>query len=160
MAGTIGVLIDASLHNELVLRTRKTGDVTSFIEHAIETFLDRTRLDGNLWSSAYLDDLEAIEEDQTLVIYGDPAKGYQWQVLFLPNGTNLRMTYKGRHQFADIRHGKLMSGDRELSPSEWARWVADNTNRNAWRDIWAKLPGSSSWQLADVLRQNAREALK
>ena len=36
--------------------------------------------------------------------YGDPGRGYQWQSVFLPNGTTIRMTYRGRNSYAEVRH--------------------------------------------------------
>lgn len=159
MSGKIAVLIDASLHNELVLRTRSTKDVTSYIEHALESFLDRTADDAALWSPEYLEELDAAREDDGLTRYGDPAQGYHWQAVFLPNGTRLRITYKGRTHFAEIRHRKLMDGDDSLTPSEWARRVANNTNRNAWRDIWVTRPGDKDWQYADLLRRQQQEGV-
>jgi len=157
MDGKIGILIDAALHNELVLRTRKPSDVTHYIEHAITTFLDRTERDMDLWSDDYLTGLEEIDANSTLALFGDPQKGYHWQNLFLPNATNLKITYKGRDSAAEIRHQKLVFLGAEYTPSEWARHVANNTNRNAWRDIWVQFPGTSSWQLADVLRRAEKD---
>lgn len=157
MANQIAVIIDARLHNELVLRTRKADDVTRYIEHAIETFLERTAQD-DMWNRDYLDefaDAEVINEREK---YGDPKKGYQWQILFLPNGTNLFIRYKGKKYSADIRHGSLTYNDRPYSPSEWARLVANNTSRNAWNDIWVLRPGSDSWELAAALRHSLQES--
>lgn len=157
MDGKIAVLIDAELHNELVLRMRSTSDVTHIIENVIKTFLDQTAHEGLLWSEEYIREVEEIEASGQVSKYGDPKKGYHWQILFFPNGTRLKINYKGRESKAEIRHQKLCFGDSEYSPSEWARHVANNTNRNAWRDIWVQFPGTSEWKLADVLRQTARE---
>ncbi|RWD44089.1 hypothetical protein [Mesorhizobium sp.] len=157
--GQIAILIDATLHNELVLRTRKSQDVTGIIEHAIESFLERTKYE-DMWSEDYLSELREIEENGQLATYGDPTKGYQWQMLFLPNGTKLQITYKGRAHQADVRHGKIIADKIEYSPSEWARRVANNTNRNAWRDIWVQFPGSSQWELADAIRWAAEKGAR
>jgi len=156
MTGQIAILIDAKLHNELVLRTRKADDVTGFIEHAIETFLERTAED-DLWSEDYLEELRESEMDGQSAKYGDQKKGFQWQTIFLPNGTNLKITYKGRDYLADVRNQKIVADGVEHTPSEWARRVANNTNRNAWRDIWIQFKGSSQWQLADALRWVEKE---
>ena len=159
MSGKIAVLIDAELHNELVLRGRKTDDVTGYIEHAIEMFLERTEGDDGLWSDAYLEEFAEKNDDDRLARYGDPQKGLHWQVLFLANGTKLKMPYQGRDHFAEIRHRKLMDGEVERSPSEWASCVANHTSRNAWRDIWIQQPGETSWHMADILRRKQREGL-
>jgi hypothetical protein len=154
MDGKIGILVDAALHNELVLRSRKTADVSSLIEHAIVTFLERTVGDADLWSDDYISSLEQAGSDAREAKYGDPKRGYQWQALLLPNGSRLKMTYKGSDTYAEISHQKLVyQGEDHFSPSTWARRVANNTSRNAWIDIWVQLPGSNQWQLADVLRQ-------
>ena len=36
--------------------------------------------------------------------HGDPERGYQWQTIFLPNGTMIGMSYGGRNSCAEIRH--------------------------------------------------------
>ena len=84
---------------------------------------------------------------------GEPDRGYQWQQLFLPNGTQLRMTYRGKNAYAYVRHETIMYEGGSYSASQWASKVADNTARNAWRDIWVSLPGESGWSLAQDLRR-------
>lgn len=157
MSGKIGVLIDAELHNELVLRTRKTDDVTRLIEHAVSTFLERTVGDADLWDDDYVASLHQAGSDAQRAKYGDPKKGYQWQSLLIPNGSHLKVTYKGSDAHAEIRHQKLVyEGEDDLSPSSWVRRVANNTSRNAWNDVWVQLPGTSQWQLSDVMRREQR----
>jgi len=151
MNGQIAVLIDATLHNEFVLRSRTNEDVTHIIESVLESFLERTKYD-EMWNEEYLAEIAEIEESGQLAKYGDPSKGYLWQTVLLHNGSNLRITYKGRNQFAEVCHGKIMYEATEHSPSEWARRVANNTSRNAWLDIWVQAPGSSQWKSADALR--------
>jgi hypothetical protein len=157
VAGHIAILIDARLHNELVLRTRKSEDVTRIIEDVIQNFLDRTATD-DIWSEEYLDELAALEGNSQLATFGDPKKGFQWQTVFLPNGSKLRITYKGRQNHADVRHGSIQFDGKSYSPSEWARKVANNTNRNAWHDIWVQMPGSQQWQLSARIREEQKEA--
>lgn len=158
MSGKIGILIDAALHNELVLRTRKAADVTPLIEHALTTFLDRTTADSELWSDDYLASVEGVQVDVHREKYGDPNKGFRWQALLLPNGSRLKMTYKGQTAYAEICHQKLVyEGEDNLSPSSWVRRVANNTSRNAWNDVWVQLPGSTQWQLSDVMRRERRD---
>lgn len=157
MGGKLAVLINAELHNELVLRVGKSGDVTGYIEHAIETFLERTEGDADLWSSSYVDRFIKENSDNFQINYGDPKKGYYWSLLFLPNGTNLKMEYKGRNYFAVIKNSNIFYEEKYYSPSEWARKIANNTSRNAWRDIYIQLNGEKEWTLADVLRHRARE---
>ena len=96
------------------------------------------------------------EELEAAINSGDPSKGYQWKDLFLPNGTKLRMTYQGRNHYAEVRNERLKHEGEDLSPSQFACKIADNTSRNAWRDLWVKLPGKADWQLADNLRSELR----
>ena len=105
------------------------------------------------WSEAYYERLEDEEASERLKTYGSTKKGYQWQSVFLPNGTQVRMTYQGKTYLADIRHQQLMFDGNALSPSEVARRIANNTNRNAWRDLWVKRPTDQEWLLADILRR-------
>ena len=65
----------------------------------------------------------------------------------------MRMTYGGIDVYAEIQHEKLYWGEEHMSPSQFARRVADNTNRNAWRDLHVQLPDHLSWVLADTLRR-------
>jgi hypothetical protein len=157
MSDQIAVLIDAKLHNEIVLRLRKPDDVSHIIANVVADFLERTKHDDDLWSDEFIEEIAAMESDDRVATYGDATKGYQWQALFLPNGTLLKITYKGRDHLADIRHEHLTHDGRRFTPSEWASRVANNTSRNAWRDISVQLPGSSRWELADVLRHKQRE---
>ena len=149
----------APIHKDHVTEiVRRTGsaDVTPWIDHAMQTFLDRTEGDPDLWSSGYVEGLVDEEGDQFRETFGDPSRGYQWQNVFLPNGTQVRMTYKGDTTHAEIRHEKLCWGGETMSPSEFARRVAGNTSRNAWRDLYIKFPGDGRWEFADDLRRQAR----
>lgn len=150
--GNIAILINAELHNELVLRTGKNADVSAIIEAQLENFLERTKYDEQ-WCDHYRENLETLEEDLWQKTYGRPEQGYYWQNVFLPNGVKLKMTYKGRDHFAEIKHKELVHEGERLSPSEFARRVANNTNRNAWRDVWVLFPNEKSWQFADALRR-------
>jgi hypothetical protein len=153
----IGVLIDAQLHNELILRNRKPDGVSHIINNVLRDFLDRTKFDDDLWSDQYIQEIQEIESDEHFKKYGQSNKGYYWQALFLPNGTRLRMWYKGIHYHAEIRHEELMFKDKTYSPSEFASIVANHTSRNAWRDIEVCFPNEKTFVLADVVRRNLRE---
>ncbi len=157
MGGKLAVLINAELHNELVLRVGTAGDVTGYIEHAIESFLERTQGDAHLWNSSYIDRFISENSDPFQKDYGDPKKGYHWSVLFLPNGTRLKMEYKGKEYFAFVKNSSIYYENEYFSPSEWARRIANNTSRNAWRDIHVQFNGEKEWILSDVLRHRVRE---
>ena len=141
---------------EALVRRSGRADVSGFIEHSVESFLDRTEGDPDIWSEEYFEKLAEGEDEAFREKYGDPGRGYQWQILFLPNGTQIRMTYGGQDTYAEIRHEKLRLGEESMSPSQFASRVADDTSRNAWRDLYVKFPGEGSWKFADSLRRQSR----
>lgn len=152
--------IPASIYSEFILRRGEHVDVGSWVSDIVEGYLDRTYGDANIWSEKHAE--EAAEEDtaeeERRRTNGDPTKGYQWQTVFLPNGTRIRMLYRAENHYAAIQHEKLIYEGKSLSPSEFARGVADkgtgtHTNRNAWRDLYLLLPGKKDWVQADVLRK-------
>ena len=145
------VPLDVKLYAELVRRSGE-ADVSGFIEHSVESLLDRTAGDPDIWSAEYIETLTEKEDEE----YGNPKLGYQWNALFLPNGTKVRMTYKGRDSYAEIRHERLRWRDETLSPSQFAARIADGTSRNAWRDLYIQFPGGGAWTLADSLRRRPR----
>jgi hypothetical protein len=148
----IYVPLHVDLYAELVNRSG-SADVSGFIEHSVESFLDRTEGDAGIWSSEYIEKLAVAEDDGFYEKYGDPNRGYQWQNVYLPNGTQVRMTYRGEATYGEIRNEKLYLDEVSMSPSEFARHVANNTSRNAWRDIYVKFPGDGGWKFADDLRR-------
>jgi hypothetical protein len=147
------VPIPATLYNELVLRRRSTKSVNAFIENSLSDFLDRTQADSGLWSDEYLDEILDEDEAERRALIGDPASGYRWQTVYLPNGTDLKITYKSQTKTAQIRHSQVWYDGKTTSPSQYAYLVANNTSRNAWRDIYVRFPNESDWTLADTLRR-------
>jgi hypothetical protein len=83
-----------------------------------------------------------------------------WKGLMIPHETDVRMNYAGRDHFAVVRDGMIADEDGAFSPSEWARKVAAGTSRNAWRDLWFKMPPGRKWVPAQLLREelNAGDA--
>ncbi len=151
----IFVPLRADLYAELVRRSGRS-DVSIYIENQIDDFLESTKGDPEIWSSEYVENLAEQEDDEYREKFGDPGRGYQWQKVFLPNGTKVRMTYRGDASYGEIRHSELFLEDESMSPSEFASRVANNTSRNAWRDIYVKFPGDGSWKIADDLRRQSR----
>jgi hypothetical protein len=154
-AGFICVPIAVELYNELVLRVGDPrSDVTSFVEHALESYLERTEDDGK-WSDAYFEWKERsrpAEEFRTH--YGNPDQGFNWTPVFLPNGTKLSMLYDGKTHTAEIRHNRIYLGDEAISsPSNLASRIANGTSRNAWRDLRVKRPSDREFRPADDLRR-------
>lgn len=157
MSDYIGLPFPASMYDEFIIRKGGSVDVAAWVEQIVQDYLDRTRDDPNIWSDEYVERLEEIEADERVEEYGLPSKGYEWQNLFLPNGTQLRMTYKGRVSMAEVKHQQIWCAGEVVSPSEFASRVANNTNRNAWRDILIRTPGSHEFILAAKLRREARQ---
>ena len=80
-----------------------------------------------------------------------------WKQVTVLSGTEARMRYKGAYHFAHVKNGKIKDDDGRFSPSEWASKVANETSRNAWRDLEFNLDGS--WTRADKLRFKMHEIL-
>ncbi|MGH8127875.1 MAG: hypothetical protein ACRD4Q_09880 [Candidatus Acidiferrales bacterium] len=158
LTGHICIPIRAEVYNEFILRMGKSIDnVPDWIENIVLDYLDRTHDDGP-WCDEYFERLGL--ETNLMVMhrkeFGLPEQGYQWQNLLLRNGTEIRMEYRGKYKFASIKHGRLMYKDEAMTPSEFASIVANNTSRNAWRDLELKFPDASDFQLASVARREAR----
>jgi hypothetical protein len=79
------------------------------------------------------------------------ARGYQWKNLFLPNGTQIRMQYKGVYFYAKVEVDEIIYEGKSISPGSLANTIAGNS-RNAWRDLWIKRPDDKEWKLADECR--------
>lgn len=158
LSGYICIPLRAEVYNEFILRMGESVDnVPEWIENVVLDYLDRTADDGP-WGDEYFErrglDADPILERRKE--FGPPEQGYQWQNLLLKNGTAIRMQYRGQYHYATIKHGQLWFQGDSLSPSEFARTVANHTSRNAWRDLELKAPGSNEYILADVVRRKAR----
>jgi hypothetical protein len=84
-------------------------------------------------------------------------RGYQWKSLFLPEGTQVRMQYKGATYYAKVEGDKLVYNGAPISPSALANAITQSS-RNAWRDLWLLRPQDSEWQLADECRKEGQGA--
>ncbi len=154
---SLSVSLRADLVSEIILRSKGRADVAVIVENVVESFLDRTRGDPDIWSEEHAAAVADEDIDDTLIRLGPPSKGYHWQNVFLPNGTALKVTYKGRDQFAEVRHQQVYYEDKPCSPSQYVRRVANNTSRNAWHDIWVKRPADRDWVFSDLLRSGKTE---
>lgn len=96
-------------------------------------------LDNASWKS------ELLSESDT--------RGYQWKSLFLPDGTQIRMQYKGSYSYAMVENDEIIYAGKSISPSSLANCIA-GSSRNAWRDLWIKRPSDKEWKLADECRRN------
>jgi hypothetical protein len=79
--------------------------------------------------------------------------GASFKGVFLPDGTILRVTYKGRMYTAEIKNGRWLDheGNMRSSPSEAARAIS-NTQVNGWRFWEVKRPKDARWRRLDVLK--------
>lgn len=152
----LSVPVSSELVAEIILRSNGRADVASIVEHSLQTFLDRTRGDAEIWSEEHAELVSLEDEDDLINAVGDPKRGFNWSGVFLPNGTRLRVEYKGNLIFADVRHQNIIFRDEACSPSQFASRAANNTSRNAWRDVWIQYPGTSEWVLADEARREMR----
>ncbi|WP_072786135.1 hypothetical protein [Duganella sacchari] len=84
--------------------------------------------------------------------------GYQWKQLFLPDGTRLRASFGRTHYFAVVQGAEIRYGEQAVSPSGFAN-LKGSGNRNAWKTVWLRFPGSELWVLADVCRAQHKAAI-
>lgn len=78
-------------------------------------------------------------------------RGYQWKNLFLPNGTQIRMQYKGKSFYAKVDRDEIIYDGKSYSPGRLANTIA-GTSRSAWRDLWIKRPEDKDWKSAEECR--------
>lgn len=84
-------------------------------------------------------------------------RGFQWKNLFLPDGTELRMQYKGTYHYASVEGDEIRYKGKPITPGSLANTIAGGS-RNAWRDLWIKRPSDSEWILADDCRESGTAA--
>lgn len=87
--------------------------------------------------------------------------GYQWQELFLPVGTKLRVKadLKGGiylYAFVDDS-GDIIHDDRVVTPNKFLHLYRE-TNHNTWLEVGILLPNTLSYIIADKLRKSLRDA--
>ena len=89
---------------------------------------------------------------------GGPAqRGYRWKDVFLPEGTELCFTHKGRTYGALVTAGRILHEGEPVTPSRFINAVA-GPGRNAWIGLWVRRPADAVWVLADDLRRAAEVA--
>jgi hypothetical protein len=84
--------------------------------------------------------------------------GYQWKNLFLPDGTDLRLRYRGVCYYASVKGDQLVYADEPVSPREWTLLVTGGV-RNPWRDIWIRHSAAQTWTRASDWRTRPAERL-
>jgi hypothetical protein len=86
-------------------------------------------------------------------------RGYQWKSLFLPDGSWLRMAYRGDHEYATVEGDQIMYRGRPTTPNQFAS-NHTNTVRNAWHDISIRMPGEKTWKMAYQRRKELELAAR
>ncbi len=84
--------------------------------------------------------------------------GYQWKQLFLPDGTRLRAKFGRETWHATVQDGEIKYGEHLVSPSCFAN-LHGSGNRNAWKAVWLRFPGTEQWVLADTCRTMQKAAI-
>lgn len=93
---------------------------------------------------------------ELLQVPSSDGRGFQWKSVFMPSGTEVRMPYRGDWYYARVEGDQLIYEGAATTPGRLANTITQ-TSRNAWRDLWIKRPGDSTWHLADSLRAGAGE---
>jgi hypothetical protein len=90
----------------------------------------------------------------------DPAstRGYQWKNLFLPSGTELRMSTRESTYYGRVEGDDILFQGRRVSPRGMTLAIVGE-GRNAWRDLWLKLPGERYWKQAIRCRLDQERAI-
>jgi hypothetical protein len=121
------------------LRAKKSvADPVEIIANAVDYWIDNA----------------AWKEDDLIPQRVTQYRGFQWKSLLLPPGTQVRMKYKGAVHHASIEGDDLIYKNKKTTPSEFANSIAENTARNAWRDLWIKRPSDRDFRLADEIRKS------
>ncbi len=77
----------------------------------------------------------------------ETTRGYQWKTLFLPSGTELRMSTRSATYHARVEGDDIIFQGRRVSPRGLTLAISGE-GRNAWRDLWLKFPGERYWKQA------------
>ncbi|HEU4853188.1 MAG TPA: hypothetical protein VFT37_13650 [Telluria sp.] len=77
--------------------------------------------------------------------------GYQWKELYLPDGTELRMRYRGSYHYAAVKGDQIMYFSEPVTPRAFVLLVT-GTVRNPSRDIWIRRNVNEVWTRADAWR--------
>ena len=126
------------LSNELLVRLigRYKDQFGGYVEHAVESFLERTSDDYN---------------DQFL---SDADRSYVWDQLVLPDGTTLRTNYKGDWKTTTLKSMKFVfKGVPHSSPAKVCNAMRGDTSNNAWTMLEIKRPQDVAFRVADRFRR-------
>lgn len=125
MNALYGPTIPPTLMSELAMHLRNTGSMLTAAQAATQAI--------RAWMAA--NPTQAPAPDEPV-----PVQGYQWKSLFLPSGTELRMSTREATYHARVVGDYIMFEGRRYSPRGFTLHIA-GSGRNAWRDLWLRLPG-------------------
>ena len=87
---------------------------------------------------------------------GERSEGAYFKDVFLPDGTELRASHKGKTYFAKISGSEWIdqaTGKRRSSPSQAAYFITNN-HVNGWLFWLVRRPGDSVWHSLNALRSH------
>ena len=177
MSEVIYIPFDKKLYDDLVRFSDGAIDPASLAVEQIENWIergfsyglgvedwfaklfgDRLYEVGEEYAPHYIDEIQKRERED-YEAYVASRRPLVWKSVTVPGGSEVRMLYRGQQHYAVVKNGHIVDEDGEFSPSSWTYKIT-RTARNAWRDLWFKVPGSKDWVPAEVLRQRARRALQ
>lgn len=128
-------------------------------EHFADLFDERAREFAEKYAAWVIAEWDQRDREKSAARLAG-RKPLVWKQITVPAGSEVRMSYGGTTHYATIRDGKIEDADGRYSPSEWASKVAEGTSRNAWRDLWFKVPGARDWVPAQLVRERTRDAYR
>ena len=129
--------VPPSLMVELSVHLRKTGSKLTAARAATEAI--------RAW-------IKEREQPRPAAKPQGPSRGFQWKDLFLPEGTELRMSTAGGTHYACVVEDHILFNGRKVSPRGMTLAIAGD-GRNAWRDVWLKFPGDQQYLPASRCRR-------
>lgn len=109
---------------------------------------------GRLVEPHVSDVLELADADRIAQSEDDSVRGAMFKGVFLPNGTRLRASHRGKTYFATIVGSQWqddVSGEVRSSPSQ-AAYAITKTSINGWQFWLVKRPQDSEWHSLHALR--------
>ena len=128
----VSVPLPSSLYLEVAARHPRA--ISAVIEQVVWDFLDQTK--GELHGPSRIG-----------------SGGVAWGATWLPEGTELRTRYFGKHLQAVVRYGRVVCEAGEfVSVAQAANAMRGGTSNNAWQVMEVKRPGED-WGPASRIRQ-------
>ena len=128
----VNIPIGLAVYRDLI--TRYPDRPHSVIENVISDFLERTSED--------LPHLQKVN-----------GRGVMWELLFLPEKTQLRTKHINKYKYAEITNDAIVYGSHSFpSVSKAINYMRGETQNNAWRVTEVLLPNSDLWARAEKLR--------